>query len=237
MLTLKFSETVQRATLSYQKITLVNQDRSVSMDLKGELPADEFNDIFAEDGAVLKFRIDTSDSNTIKKDTNIGTSESDTFFIVNQGLVSDMAGNGILGSQTLINAGVFEPDTLPPVVNSFKINLDEGTLAIIFDEVVQAKTFDPRELTITSNVNCSSACPKYQLSGAEEHDGNSNNFAQDDGTEVNLTFLKRDLDEIKRLQLCGKDQQDPEGPGGTCHISLTQWLVVDMRSNGIVACH
>eukprot|EP00912_Choanoflagellata_sp_UC4_P001172 UC4_evm1s733 len=223
LLTLSFSETVQRGTLAYQRITIANKDGTTTIEFHGSLPESEFYGMEdVEDGDVLSFRIDTADSNKIKKATDIGTKEDNTYFVVKSGLVSDMAGVAIEDSLEFVRASDLRADEIAPKVKWFEIDLNEGTLTLTFDETIRASAFDPRELTVMNDVE--NADRSYKLSGSAEFDGKV--FSHVDSTEIKLTFLKNDLDEIKRLELCGK--ATPDSKGGSCYISLSEWLARDM---------
>jgi hypothetical protein len=227
-LTLRFSETVKRKSLKYQKIS-ISDGSSFAVSFLGDILMDEVTtESGLEDDDVITFRIDVDDSNKLKLLKNISTGKDNYFFGVTADLVTDMSDNAIESPNTDVKVAKFTPDEIAPKVNSFIINLNDGVVTLHFDETVNGSSFDPREFTIMDKVE--SAGLYYTLNGAKEQFSETF-YDNDDGTTVTITLLKVDLDEIKRLELCKK-----AGEGGTCYIRHTEWLVKDMNENYITAC-
>ena len=84
--------------------------------------------------------LEREDSNSIKLNLSVATSETDTFLIFPNGSVSDMLGNPIVGLTTGIAPVMFIPDTTGPSLESYNLGYGLGILNLNFSEPIDTST-------------------------------------------------------------------------------------------------
>ncbi|KAL5489582.1 hypothetical protein EMCRGX_G018692 [Ephydatia muelleri] len=115
---------------------------------------------------VVTVTLSTSDLNALKGMSNIATSANTTFIIMSAGIVLDPAGNPSVAISSLLpfQATGFIPDTTPPVLTGFSIDLNSAELVLTFSETVNVATFNPTTITLQNQK--SSPIVAYALTGA-----------------------------------------------------------------------
>lgn len=183
-LTLLFTETVNVSTLHFTFITLQNtQDVSQSTEvvkLTGGQQVTLDNDL------MIQFNLSTDDLNLLKKLTDLGTSDNNTFVSVLEGTVLDMNRNnltaivGSLGRQvrSLVN------DTTPPQLVDFDVNLNSGQLIFTFSETAETDSLNVSALTLQSERIVSNTSEWLTLSGGLQ--------SVDDSTVITLDLSVND---------------------------------------------
>ncbi|KAI6655293.1 hypothetical protein LOD99_2128, partial [Oopsacas minuta] len=110
----------------------------------------------------------------------------------------------------------FIPDTTSPVLNSFSIDLTDGTLIFTFSEPVSITSFQPRQITLHSNSNINSTYLSNSslivLSG-----GYTNSL---NGRILILFFSSTDLNNIKESTFI-KDRE-------STYLSITTNMITDL---------
>ena len=139
-------------------------------------------------GTNVSLNISMTDLNNIKINEELATSERNTFLHLNAGLVADMNENYI---QTMngINVSKFTPDQVSPELNSFSLDMDEGSLSLTFTEPVRvssltASSFSLQNAHVMPTVS-------YTLTDAFSNSSNS--------PEIELTIQPTDLNRIKQI--------------------------------------
>ena len=176
-LMISFTEPVRITSLAIASVQLAPGSTGAPFAIDGDSTA-----ITTTSGLSVQFQIGEQDLNAIMARDDLATSAGTTSVIVTS-VIDDMAGNGATGDRVAI--GDYVPDTTGPVMVSSTIDMTAETLTITFTETVNASSFDPTRITI------SSATQDYTLTGAATGATYS--------TVVTLALLDVDLDEIKVL--------------------------------------
>jgi len=83
----------------------------------------------SSDPTTLFIDLTREDSNTLKIESNFATSMGDTYIHREADFISDLAGNSF-PSQRTSQVSTFTPDTSPPELHSFTINMDTGIITL-----------------------------------------------------------------------------------------------------------
>lgn len=88
----------------------------------------------------------------LKRDTTLSTNAAAAYVYVHENTFTDVAGQTIM-AMTAQNAvqctdEAFTPDTTSPTLTSFDLNLNDRTLVLRFDDVVNASGIDVRKITL-----------------------------------------------------------------------------------------
>ena len=211
LLTLTFQEIVLASSLNPSRFTLQGSFSISDSDPSVQLGGGTFS---PTDGAVLNVTLDQNDLDRIKA-SEFATSINDTFLSLSVGAVRDTSSNSnleILPSNAL-RAGGFTGDITEPTLEMFDFDLNSGTMIVYFSESIDLTSFATDQLTIFSDVE------QYTIS----------NMATLTRSAIlrifNITLNDQDLNEIKRLQLCGSYL--------TCNIAFPVTMAVDHASNPI----
>ena len=139
----------------------------------------------------LTITISVPDLNAVKVDTTVCTSRANCFLIANETSFVDTEGN--LALATITPATTFVPDTTPPQLLSYNIDLDSGLLALTFTEPLDVSSI------VFSQINI------YGVGGA----GSPVNLAGNDfnstayDTVLLLNLMPDALNPIKSLAVSG----------------------------------
>ena len=86
----------------------------------------------------------------IRADTGIGTNTANTYLALAVGAITDVAGtaSAATGNNDAMRASLVSSDGVPPQLNSFDLNIDEGTLILSFNDIMNAASLDAAQLTL-----------------------------------------------------------------------------------------
>ena len=216
---LTFDETVDYSTLNVTSITIQNEVDSdtISVELTGGSTTN------VEDSTTIEVEIDIDDLNEIKRIRQLATSVNDTYISILAGTVLDMNFNPVVAvnATDALQAASFVGDTTSPMLVSFDLDMDSGTIFLTFDETVEADSLNVTEITLQDQPLPVDLNSTYTLTGGDQSTEDSTVLV------VNLTFF--DLNEIKKLRELASD------PNGTnTFIAVTNLTVVDMNDNDVV---
>jgi hypothetical protein len=146
-ISLTFDEVVRASSINVSNFVLVsNQSSPNQYDL-----ASPGIDNSVE--TVIHISIVNELLNRLKKDRQIAVSTETTSLFFADGAIFDTNQNPLLGvefSNALLCSN-FVPDTTSPELISFDIDLNEGTIHLHFDEVINAQSTDFSKITLSSN--------------------------------------------------------------------------------------
>ena len=170
----------------------------------------------------IALRFDLNDINLIKGMTSLMTSEFDTFITFSTLLVEDVIGNSI---QEIINGRgervrIFTPDTVPPQVRSFHLDMDRGLLMLTFRETVNGSSLYVQTLVLQNTQNSSTFYSRRLTSSSIGVD-----LSYD--TVVNVQLNIADLDNIKSIDNFALDLNNT-------WLTWNSTLVRDMNGNRVV---
>ena len=211
VLSLFFSETVDISTFDATQLTLHGYSGS-SYTLTGGL-------ISINDNAPsISLSLTDVDLNTIKLDTSLVVSTDSTSITHTEALVRDMNSNPVIPILVPAGASGFKGDSIDPVLLSFLLDVDGGTLTLLFSESVDAGSLDVEQISLQSSANTTQS--SFYLS--------SDSFTESvNGTIILLNISDSDLNLLKQMT-------DLATSNDTTFLSLTPSTIDDMSGNPVV---
>ena len=191
-LILTFSETVNSSSLDVSRI-VIQAYRSAAEPYLRRLTG---GIILTPFDTVVEVQLSRDDLNYIKWVPELATSESNTFISFNETALEDMFGNLVIGVSTEDARGVTNhtEDNRSPIVTSFDLDMDEGTIDIYFNETVDVSSLDVEEITIQTDLILSETTTFYVFTVEANTSSSSLNRP-----EITIVIGDDDLNEIKRL--------------------------------------
>jgi hypothetical protein len=251
-ISLTFKETIKFESYVASELTLQSSSNAsgnaevtvTSVQLSGY-----FNNITTENGLRVSFRLLHEDANKIKLIESLAIEKSDTFVSLSEGFITDMYDNQlqVVSPESAMQVTTLVKDEVGPQFLRFSIDMNAGTVTVLFDETVKGLSIKPNELTIRDTSDPEMQTVNYTLTGAigqndEVWVPNYENttirtYSHDDSTEIVIKFTKTDLDEIKRLNLCTHTTRGIVAEGGEdCFVVHTEFFVYDMFGNDVTRC-
>ena len=129
-------------------------------------------------------------ANSVRKLTKLAISDVTTFMVVKSTAFEDVDGNTATET-TPFQVNIFKDDTTPPVATSFEINMDNGTMTVIYKQPVLGSSLNTTKFTLQDSDPPSNS---YTLTGGT--------VSQSASTDVTITFNTADVNEIKRTPIC-----------------------------------
>jgi hypothetical protein len=215
-LTLSFTETVDVSTLAVTAITIqptANVANGVaSVTLSGNSGSSSV------DGHTVVVNIANADANEIKRITALATSSATSYVVATSATIKDMNNNPLVGSDVTAAFGPasFVPDTTPPELESFDLNMDTAVITLRFSETVDATSVSPADFVLVNGVAMSDALsyvrlpPTAVVSSSNSH-------------TIEITIPTLELDALKIRYF------------GTVHLVMGQTAVYDMAGNSVVS--
>jgi hypothetical protein len=187
-LKLVFDEPIAIESLDITGFTLQSQS---TVALSSEKYTLMDGNVYSLDAVTIMVNLSQDDANAIKA-RSFGTDESNTFLSIAEAAVYDLASseNAIAAMAIGEQVQTFTPDTTPPVLQGFTLNLHSDVLTLTFSEPVRVSTFNISNITIKSNCTAGS---NFTLTGGTFSPDN----IQDGVTEVTIALSEDDLIAIK----------------------------------------
>lgn len=211
-LILMFSEVVDIRTIDVREIALQSlQSTTNTYSLTG------YDQLIPDDADyILVIQLSSTDSNAIKLDTGLGTNLNNSFLSLSSSTLTDMNSNNVIAidNSDALQAADYIIDESAPIITSYDLDLDTGTLSLTFDEIVNANTFNVSGLTFVDR--SSQHTTAYTLTSSTHSTENS--------TNIEVMFSKTDLDSITSLTSLAS------GLSST-FLTATKYTVRDMRQN------
>jgi hypothetical protein len=106
------------------------------------------------DALAITITLNDADLNFIKADTGLASTEATTYLAWTEDAATDVSENKVTpkksGTAKKVADGKFTPDTTDPELDDFSINMNTGTVTLVFNEAVNANTFDETTITLQS---------------------------------------------------------------------------------------
>ena len=210
---LVFTETVDVTTFQARQLSLQNRmaGSSATHTLTG------YRELIPPDAdSTLAVQLSESDANIIKANTGLGTVVPNSFLSISATTIMDMNSNNVLpiGTSQALQANRVVPDGASPVLRSFSLDLNTGSLRLTFDETVNAATFNISALTL---VNRAFRSPmRYTLVDSTPSSVND--------PVVAVTLSSRDLNAVKAITDLATSASDT-------YVIATLYTVRDMNNN------
>eukprot|EP00729_Bicosta_minor_P004714 gene4714-23313_t len=192
--TLTFDEVVSHASVTPSGFTLQNaatNPTETSEVLDGSAST--------TDSTVITLTLTLDSANGVRALTNLATDKTDTWLAVDNTAFKDVDNNQAAPVVKQVNLGTdpvgFTADTSAPLATGFKIDLDEGTVTVSYQQPVNGATVDPNMFTLENKAT--GADSSHDLSGGTV-----------DPEEVATSFVLKlstdDLNDIKEKAVCAK---------------------------------
>ena len=131
MLSLTFIEPVNTSTFDPTLITMLNEDVTATYQLTSQGEFDRM--MFTR---YVPLTLSNFDFDRIKAITTLGVDLTNTFLLLTEFAIRDSAGNNYCNDTAPTRAMVVIPDTTPPVLLNFTLDLDQEILIFTFTETV-----------------------------------------------------------------------------------------------------
>ena len=221
ILLLTFSEVVNASTINLQQFTLQGTFNASNQKNSYTLTAGAFSFNYSTQVAILLSR---NDLNEIKRLNNLATSVSNTFLTITSSALRDMNMNKVVALVNAVSAlqvTLFTPDTVPPQLTAFTLDMNVGTMMLYFSETVRTSTFNATALTLQSTSSIGPVTQQVTFnSSTQTLSPNSSAFL------VNIS--RNDLNAIKYFLNLAKEANNT-------FLSITSWAIADMSGNKVVA--
>ena len=187
IITLYFSETVNSTSFDPTMVGLQSSENFVPGSTSIIFSGSEL--ITLTPNRFVTFRILEEDLNEIKRLPH-ATSNVDTFLIMNSIAIFDVNDNRLhpITSVKAKQVSTYTPDTIPPHLDSFEFDLNQGTLSLYFNETVDVSTLSVQNIAL-SNMNIAQFLT-------------SSNTVSDNSSVVVITLSEDDLNSIKLVPIC-----------------------------------
>ena len=219
VLSISFTETVWAPQFQLQQFMLQDAATASNNESTFVFIASIFTTIFSP---FINISISDQDLNALKKNRNVGTTENDTYIVLNNMTVFDMSSNPVreILNGDGVKVRIYNRDSIEPQLGNFSLDLNTGILTLNYTETVDTRMFFPTEITLQSHANASDVEHNFTLTGG--------NLLNEDDPFVRLRLTISDLNEIKRLIYLATDIDDT-------YISISSLQVKDMSGNSVTA--
>ena len=234
-LTITFSETVNVSTLDVTQLTFHNTRNIWSSDyvnytLRSFPPYPNTSTSVTPNDPVVIVQIGHEDLDSLKNIRNLATAQNNTFLSWTLSTIDDMAGNDVIGREPQFgrHVALFSPDTTPPKLVSFDLDLNDGRLILTFSETVKIRdSLNVTEITLLSFPDdLDNPLFEYSLTSSESPLLGSSSI-DDDSRVVFIMLSFVDLNAVKYRSLLATDNR-------TTFLSITNLTVVDLADNEVV---
>ncbi len=220
LLRVTFDETVNFSSLDFTSLSLQSSQNSnmTSLQLTGGFTTNSL------DSTEVEVLLNISDFNELKRIRPLATSINSTYLTIARGGILDMNGNLVkeVAPGDALKAFNVTPDTTNPLLVSFNIDMDLGSLYLTFDETVEASSLSVTSITLQDGELASSNSSTYTLTGGDR--------SLEDSTVLMVNFTFFDLNEIKKIRGLASDVN-----GSNTFITITNLTVVDMNANPVIS--
>ena len=214
LITIYFSESVNRETLTLDEFHLQNTDDEPSQDY--QLESYEY---VAWSLTHVVIKLSTNDLNEIKLLSDLATNDNTTYIRYTQSAVSDHASNQLIPRNVSngLMVQLYTPDTTNPEVVSFILDFDGSPqiLMLSFNEPVQNNSVDFESITLQSKEN---------ITDSEYHILTGGTVTTPNGLTVSIELEFIDVVTIQSLRNLATDDTNT-------YISLLNGTVLDMANN------
>jgi len=217
-ISLNFTETVNVDTLDFTALTL-------QADPSGPLPNRSYTltggEVLSGNSTMVMIELSVVDFNNIKRLPALGTMESNTY-LTQEGLLKDTSGNEIVAilPPMFLAASFVIPDESDPSLEYFDIDLNQGSLTLVFDETVDISSLALDKIYLVSaNVSLEEALDNENITVFSPTASSS---PSPSGTNILIEFSFEDLNRLKILPLCVYNLNGRHYPTKACIIHRIQ---------------
>ena len=213
--------------LTFDDVVDVNTLQASSITLRGDPDVSTPNNTYmltggsaiSSSGFEISVALLPDDLNAIKERTALATNDNDTYIQVNPGLIADIGGSLLqvrLGENTY-QADQLVPDTSPPEIVDFTVDLHAGLVMLVFSEVVDVRTLNTSRITLQNDAI--NATAMYTLTGGTP-------VPNDTAVQLSIYLTEDDLNLINRIENLATDTD-------SSYLTITDGFVTDFNNNEI----
>ena len=196
-----FDEPVHGAALDVKKVALLSDAYGNSISLTS------LDDVLQVNSSLVIINLTMTDLNAVKFSYTYGTLDKIRCQV---DFITDVFGNVLLGDADLaykefiVSIAVFVPDSTPPQLLAFSLDLSHDTLEIMFDELVEHWSLHPMHIQLLSSDNISHPDTDYlQLSNYSVVLGDED--SRQSNITVDLGLLRADAFHLQAEALIGQN--------------------------------
>ena len=210
-------------SLTFDDVMLASTFISTDVTLEGlngaEYPL-QGGTVLTPDGFVMAILLIPSDVDQLRLNPDIATSLDDTFVSTTTGFVRDYANLGVV-SVNRFQATTFIQDQIAPTLLNYTLDINNATLTLYTDEIIDPATFTPSGFTLQSMSNDTSG-QSYTLTGGE-----AALVSPPQTYMVIVTLSDNDLNGLKMTVGVAEDLTNT-------FLSLAEGAIADTAGNSIV---
>ena len=189
-LNLTFSETVNASSLNISSITFRNRnDSSFTASLMLQSSSVEQND-----SVILVVKLSDEDLNLLKFEETLASFSNNTYLRLSSNAVSDMSDNQYNEASDSFLVSIFIPDTTPPRLYLFSLDMNTGILSLTFTEVINGSSLNLTLISLRSDEMMPYS--SFNLTGGEK---SGTNFDIGHPAVIDIELTIDDLNRIKQL--------------------------------------
>eukprot|EP00118_Oscarella_pearsei_P023607 m.284220 g.284220 ORF g.284220 m.284220 type:complete len:7575 (+) comp40677_c0_seq9:1023-23747(+) len=165
------------------------------------------------DSALVKLILTKDDKTRLKKTPGIGESVTNTYISLTAATALDISGRSVveISESNAHQLDEVVPDTAPPNIETFDLDINSGKLTLFFDETVDGTTFRTTGLTFLDQ----------KTSAQAEYTMVSSSFIADtDVVRIDVSLSDEDLNGIKGALLCSSVAD--------CYLTWTNGTIKDI---------
>ncbi len=218
---LTFSETMIAGDLAASQLSLAGT--STSSGAVFTLPGS--SSVVNVDAPVLRVSLLVSNPNEIKRLCPLASTQTAAFLSFSETAARDTVGNRVVSIAvgSVQGAAAFTPDSTSPRLVSWDLDMNAGTISLLFDETVDFETAQVTAVTLVPQAD-STATPasqrRHTLSG-------SSTAAGQDGTGFTVVLSSSDLNALKLIEGLADNR-------ATAYLAHSAQLVQDVSGNSVV---
>ncbi len=215
-LTLTFSETIDISSFNVSGVTLLSSANSSASQVMLMTSTTS-----QEDSTEVTIFLSRSDSNALKRESDIATNTNNTFISIRDIAVMDVNGNLVrsLAPENSFTPSEYVPDEISPVLEFFTYDADQGQLLLTFSETIAVDSIDVTEFQLQNGANFSISNVSYAIASATIVGSNSH--------IVTIQLPVMDQNAIKQILSLAKRAEDT-------FISFTELALTDTSNNSVV---
>jgi hypothetical protein len=170
-------------------------------------------DFVSPSSTVVSFGLATVDLDIIKYATDSCISTGSCTLNITSSAIQDKAGNQLVPK--VLTASNFVEDKVRPTLLQFDLNMNTGTIELLFDETMESNSLDINSITLSGPAS------SYTLTNSASTSG--------DGTRFVINIGITDLNSIKYHQVCHRSEQS------ACSLAIVNTTITDMNANMVVS--
>ena len=198
LLSLTFDETVSVETFNATTVSFVNPFTGTGYTLQYQPPYRNAT-LSEDDSTIVDLQLANDDLNQLKFFTDIATYSNDTFILMEQLTIMDLSENELNVSNLPLQVRNHTPDTTPPELLAFDLDMDTTTLVLYFSETVNVSSLDISQLTLHPSQFDNTTNSSYRLLPSFEYPQGTVTRSPN-GPVIVLDLGQMDSNNIKRIE-------------------------------------